>query len=73
MLRSDSANVNDLRHTAYVANDHRHISNMRKRKTPLAPSIINGDSIEIMDCFYVLSTIISSEFGWENNTDAIVR
>ena len=48
------------------------IVDFRKRKTPLAP-IINGDSIERVDCFRFLGTIISSDLGWENNTDALVK
>ena len=47
------------------------IVDLRKRKTPLAPIIINGDSIERVDCFKFLGTIISSDLGWENNTDAV--
>ena len=49
------------------------IVDFRKRKTPLAPIIINGDSIERVDCFKCLCTIISSVLGWENNTDAVVK
>ena len=45
----------------------------RKKKTPLAPIFINGDSIERVDCFKFLSTIISTDLIWENNTDAVVR
>ena len=49
------------------------IVDLRKRKTPLAPIIINGDSIERVDCFKFLGTIISSDLGGENNTDAVVK
>ena len=45
----------------------------RKRKNPLAPIIVNGDSIERVDCFKCLDTMISSELAWENNTDAVVK
>ena len=38
------------------------IVDFRKRKTPLAPIIINGDSIERVDCFKFLGTIITSGF-----------
>ena len=49
------------------------IVDFRKRKTPLAPIIINGDSIERVDCFKCLGMIISSYLGWENITDAVVK
>ena len=49
------------------------IVDFRKKKTPLAPIIFNGDSIERVDCFKCLGTIISSDLAWENNTDAVVK
>ena len=49
------------------------IVDFRKRKNPLAPIIVNGDSIERVDCFKFLGTIISSDLAWENNTDAVVK
>ena len=45
----------------------------RKKKTPIAPIIINGGSTEKVDCYKNLGTIISSDLGWENNTDAVVK
>ena len=47
------------------------IVDFRKRKTPLAPIIVNGDSIEIS--FKFLCTIISSDLGRENTTDTVVK
>jgi hypothetical protein len=44
-----------------------------REKNPLAPIIANGDSIERVDCFKFLGTIISSDLAWENNTDAVVK
>ena len=49
------------------------IVDFRKRKTPLAPIIISGDSIERVGCFTFLGTILSSDLGWENKTDAVVK
>ena len=49
------------------------IVDFRKRKSPLAPIIVNGDSIERVDCFKFLGTIISNDLTWENNTDAVVK
>ena len=49
------------------------IVDFRKRKNPLAPIIVNGDSIERVDCFVFLGTIISSDLAWENNTDAFLK
>ena len=49
------------------------IVDFRKRKNPLALIIVNGDSIERVDCFKCLGTIISSDLAWENNTDAVVK
>ena len=49
------------------------IVDFRKRKNPLAPIIVNGDSIERVDYFKFLGTIISSDLAWENNTDAVVK
>ena len=45
----------------------------RKRKSPLAPIIINGDSIEKLKGFQFIGTIIYNDLGWENNTDAVVK
>ena len=39
------------------------IVDLRKRKTPLAPVIINGDSIERVDCFKCIGTIIYSDLA----------
>ena len=44
------------------------IVDFRKKKI-----IFNGDSIERVDCFKFLGTIISSDLAWENNTDAVVK
>ena len=49
------------------------IVDFRKRKKPFAPIIVNGNSIERVDCFKFLGTIISSDLAWENNTDAVVK
>ena len=49
------------------------IVDFRKRKSPLAPIIVNGDSIKRVDCFKFLGTIISNDLTWENNTDAVVK
>ena len=49
------------------------IVDLRKRKNPLAPIIVNGDSIERVDCFKFIGTIISNDLTWENNTDAVVK
>ena len=49
------------------------IVDFRKIKNPLAPIIVNSDSIERVDCFKFLGTIISSDLAWENNTDAVVK
>ena len=49
------------------------IVDFRKRKNPLAPIIVNGDSIERVDYFKFLGTIISSDLAWENITDAVVK
>ena len=49
------------------------IVDFRTEKNPLAPIIVNGDSIERVDCFKFLGTIISSDLAWENNTDAVVK
>ena len=49
------------------------IVDFRKRKNPLAPIIVNGDSIERVDCFKFLGSIISSDLAWENNTDAVAK
>ena len=35
--------------------------------------MINGDATERVDCFKFLGTIVSSNLGWENNTDAVVK
>ena len=35
--------------------------------------MVTGDSIERVDCFNFLGTIISSDLGWENNTDVAVK
>ena len=42
-----------------------------REKNPLAPIIANGDSIERVDCFKFLGTIISSDLAWENNSQYI--
>ena len=56
------------------ASKHREmIVDFRKRTKPLAPIIVNGDSIERVDCFKFLGTIISSDLAWENNTEALVK
>jgi len=49
------------------------IVDFRKRKNPLAPIIVNGNSIERVDCFKFIGTIISSDLTWENNSDAVVK
>ena len=49
------------------------IVDFSKRKNPLSPISVNGDSIERVDCFKFLGTIISSDLAWENNTDAGVK
>ena len=49
------------------------IVDFRKKKNPLAPIIVNGDSIERVDCFKCLGKIISNDLAWENNTDAVVK
>ena len=43
------------------------------RKTPVAPIIFNGEPIERVVCFKFLGTIIYSDLGRENNTDAVVK
>ena len=43
------------------------IVDFRKRKNPLAPIIVNGDSIERVECFTFLGTIISSDLAWEKH------
>ena len=48
------------------------IVDFRKRKNPLAPIIVNGDSIERVDCFKFLATV-SSDLAWVNNTGAVVK
>ena len=48
------------------------IEDFRKRKNPFAPIFVKGNSIERVDCFKFLGTIISSDLVWENNTDALV-
>ena len=45
------------------------IVDFSKGKNPLAPIIVNGDSIERVDCF----KLISNDLAWENNTDAVVK
>ena len=42
------------------------IADFRKKKTSVAPVIINGELIEKVH--FSKCTIISSELGWENNT-----
>ena len=49
------------------------IVDFRKKKTPIAPIIINGEPTQKVDCFKFLGTIISMVLGWENNTDAVVK
>ena len=45
----------------------------RKRKSPLASVIINGDSIKMVVCLKCLGTIMCSEMVWETNTDISVK
>ena len=40
---------------------------------PIAPMIINGELIKRVKCFNFLGMIISSNLGWENNTDAAMK
>jgi hypothetical protein len=49
------------------------IVDFRKKKTPIAAIVINGEPTEKVDCFKFLGTIISRVLGWENNTDAVVK
>ena len=44
-----------------------------KKKTPIAIIIIKGEPIERVDCFKFLGTIIPSDLGWGNNTDAVAK
>ena len=44
-----------------------------REKNQLAPIIVNGDSIERVDCFTFLGMTISSDLTWRNNTDAVVK
>ena len=39
----------------------------------MLPLFVNGYSIEKVDYFKFLGTIISSDLAWENNTDAVVK
>ena len=57
----------------YTSKTRRMIVNFRKRKNPLVPIIVNGDSIERVDCFKFLGTIISSDLALENNIDEVVK
>jgi len=42
-------------------------------KSSVDPLTINGDVIEIVDCFNLRSTTITSGLKWDHNTDIIIR
>ena len=49
------------------------MADFRKKKTPIAPIIINGEPIDRVECFKFLGTIVSNDLRWENNTDVVVK
>ena len=48
------------------------IVDFRKKKTPLSPLFINGQSVERVDSFKFLGTIISSNLKWDENIQSII-
>ena len=49
------------------------IVDFRKKKTPIVPICSNGEPTERLNSFKFLGNIISSDLGWENKTDAVVK
>ena len=43
------------------------------QKVQSTPLTINGEVIEIVDCFELLGTTITSSLKWDHNTDIIIR
>ncbi|XP_070193949.1 uncharacterized protein [Littorina saxatilis] len=49
------------------------VVDFRRKKGPVAPLIINGDPIEMVDFFKFLGTTISNDLCWDDNVDDIVK
>ncbi|XP_070199067.1 uncharacterized protein [Littorina saxatilis] len=49
------------------------IVDFRKNKLALTPLEINGESVEQVDSFRFLGTIISSDLTWDKNTEPIIK
>ena len=64
MVGPDSAQLPRIRHSATVR--------MANKNARLV-HIINGEPIEMVDCFIFLGMIISNSLGLKQNTDALVK
>jgi len=49
------------------------VVDFRRKKGPVDPLVVNGETIETVDCFKFLGTTISNDLSWDNNVDAVVK
>ena len=49
------------------------VVNFRKEKSPVVPLQVNGSSLEIIDSFKFLGTVISSGLDWETYTSSTLK
>ena len=45
----------------------------RRNPTEMAPQLVNGSEVEIVESFKFLETTISNDLKWSINVDIIVR